>query len=376
MKTGTLTFHAPNNNGSFLQAYALQQVLLREYGLQNEIIDFVSEQQARQYSVFRTPKSVGDLGRNAISLLHHKDLVKRANRFESMRKKHLGMTNRVTTEQEVLELAETYDLMICGSDQIWNTTARDFSPAYFLDGAATKKISYAVSSGSHLPNGHDEQFSGAKEFSAVSVREPELKEYLAQHGYAEAEVVCDPTLLLEQVDYYPLYNRFPLIHGKYILLYTINYDDEALRLTMELSKRLNLPVYAPFTGYSAVKCARYGIKVLYGIAPDGFLNLMHHAAYVVSNSFHGVAFSIIFEKHFYRPGRIDNNGCFIRDDRIDNLLDELHLDSQRVYDHGGLIFNKNAPDYNPTSNTKIALQNLRARSMAFLDRALEEETSL
>lgn len=86
MKTGTITFHAPNNNGSFLQAYALQNVLESQLHIDNEIIDFYSEQQARQYSVFRKPHSAGDIGRNLVSLLHYKGLEKRHQRFDDIRK--------------------------------------------------------------------------------------------------------------------------------------------------------------------------------------------------------------------------------------------------------------------------------------------------
>lgn len=151
MKTGTITFHAPNNNGSFLQAYALQTVLKNQLeGVENEIIDFYSEKQMRQYSVFRKPKSGGDIGRNLISLVHYKGLKSRHERFDQMRKKHLALSRRCAAEKEVYEVANAYDTLICGSDQIWNTEARDYSDAYFMTGVEKKKISYAASFGSHI----------------------------------------------------------------------------------------------------------------------------------------------------------------------------------------------------------------------------------
>ena len=128
IKTGTITFHAPNNNGSFLQAYALQKVLEEQLCVENEIIDFCSEQQARQYSVFRKPHSLGDMGRNVISLLHYKELKKRYQRFDEIRKKYLKLTNRCSKSEEVYELISVYDTIICGSEQIWNTEAIDYKP--------------------------------------------------------------------------------------------------------------------------------------------------------------------------------------------------------------------------------------------------------
>lgn len=372
MTTGTITFHAANNNGSFLQAYALQQVLEREYGVQNEIIDFVSGKQERQYSVLRKPQSAGDLGRNAISLLHYKGLKRRNAQFDALRKEYLKTSARVTTEQEVLQQAERYDLAICGSDQIWNGNARDFSPAYFLEGLSTEKITYAVSCGSKFVDGNEaDLLRNAKDFSAIAVREPELKAYLEQLGVNDVSVVCDPTLLLEARDYYPLYNPTPVISGAYILLYTINYNDEALRVTQKLAEHLGLPVFAPFTGYSAVKCSKYGIRVLYDVAPDKFLNLMHHATYVVSNSFHGIAFSIIYEKHFFRPGRLNEDGNLLWDDRIDSLLDTLALGDQRVYDNNGLVFSLTLPDFSDRGKTKVALNAMRGQARSYLDKALE-----
>ena len=148
--TGKMVY-APNNNGSFLQAYALQTVLKNQLGgVENEIIDFYSEKQMRQYSVFRKPKSGGDIGRNLISLVHYKGLKSRHERFDQMRKKHLALSRRCAVEKEVYEVANAYDTLICGSDQIWNTEARDYSDAYFMTGVEKKKISYAASFGSHI----------------------------------------------------------------------------------------------------------------------------------------------------------------------------------------------------------------------------------
>ena len=112
--------------------------------MENEIIDFYSEKQMRQYSVFRKPKSGGDIGRNLISLVHYKGLKSRHERFDKMRKKHLALSRRCTAEKEVYEVANAYDTLICGSDQIWNTEARDYSDAYFMAGVEKKKISYGI----------------------------------------------------------------------------------------------------------------------------------------------------------------------------------------------------------------------------------------
>lgn len=331
MKTGTITFHAPNNNGSFLQAYALQTVLRKQLNVENEIIDFYSEKQMRQYSVFRKPQSGGDVGRNMISLAHYNGLKSRHNRFDLMRQEYLMLSKRCTTEEEVYKTVDSYDVLICGSDQIWNTEARDYSDAYFMAGVEKKKISYAASFGSHIESINNSKVKkNISDFEHISVREKAGKDFLNELLLnRNIELVCDPTLLLEKNKYSNVMGKED-IEGSYIFLYTINYSDEVLWATQKLSQEMRIPVYAPFTGYSCVKCRKYGIKVLYDVGPAEFLWLVENAAYTCSNSFHGIAFSIIFEKQFCRPVKAKENGTLATDDRIDNLLSQLGLNERTV----------------------------------------------
>lgn len=83
----------------------------------------------------------------------------------------------------------------------------------------------------------------------------------------------------------------------YAFLYTINFNDNVLYAAKNVSQKYGIPVYAPFTGYSAVKCGKYGVRVLYDVGPAQFLNLIENAAYIISNSFHGIVFSILFENY-------------------------------------------------------------------------------
>lgn len=339
MKTGTITFHAPNNNGSFLQAYALQNVLESQLHIDNEIIDFYSEQQARQYSVFRKPHSAGDIGRNLVSLLHYKGLEKRHQRFDDIRKKYLKLTKRCTVSDEVYDVVSKYDTVICGSDQIWNTEARDYSDVYFMTGTKKRKISYAASFGSHVESINKQKVkNNISDFSSIAVRE-EAGKNLLNDVLPEKEVsfVCDPTLLLDKSFYDKLISTSYNIKEPYIFLYTINYNEEILNVAQELSQKLKMPVYAAFTGYSCVKCKKYGIKVLYDVAPSEFLWLVEHATYTCSNSFHGIVFSIIFEKQFCRPTKVDESGNFVKDDRIDGILTQVGLDDRIVTNDGKCV---------------------------------------
>lgn len=369
MKTATLTFHAPNNNGSFFQAFALQKVLKEKFKVDNEIIDFYTKRQEQQYSVIREMHSVGDMFRNLISILHYRDLKDRHRRFDVMRKEFLNMSKRCTKEQEVYQMIDKYETIICGSDQIWNTEARDFSEAYFLPHKECRKITYAVSCGSHINSINKEYVQTfAKEFAHISVREKTTQSLLLDSGLEEIEIVLDPTFLLKKQDYDCLYEKESIIKKPYIFLYTINYNDEILKTVSKLALELSMPVYTPFTGYSAIKCRQYGIKVLYDVAPDKFLNLVENAEYVCSNSFHGIAFSIIFEKKFFRLCSTDSEGNGLRDDRIDGILDALGLQGRNISIAEEQYSEKNKViDYMQVEERIKALQ---VTSLQFLEKAL------
>lgn len=370
MKTATLTFHAPNNNGSFLQAFALQQVLMHHFCVENEIIDFCTDKQRHQYSVLRVPHSIVDIARNILSIVNYFPLKKRYNQFNFMRNKYLKLSRKCAIPEEVYCIADNYDVLICGSDQIWNTEARDFSEVYFLPNTYKKKITYGVSCGSHINDiDASEVVSQAKTFAHLSVRENAGYKFFQDHGLNNVQVVCDPTLLLMKKDYQQLYDSKNLIRGQYIFLYTINYEDEVLKLAAYLSKKYDMPVYAPFTGYSSIKCLKYGIKVLYDVAPDMFLNLIDNATYTCSNSFHGIVFSIIYEKQFFRPCVIDKQGNLIRDDRIDGLLDNLHLGERRIYENEGIILPKAEVSY---AKVEEMLGTVRQQALNYLEKALND----
>ena len=369
MKTETITFHAPNNNGSFLQAYALQKILINKLNVENEIIDFRSDNQISQYSVFRKPNNIGDIVRNMISLVHFKDLKRRYERFEIIRNKYLYLSKRCKTASEVCEISNNYDKLICGSDQIWNTDARDYSDAYFLTESKKPKISYAASFGSHIEDIDKNRIKdNIKSFEHISVRESAGKKLINEIApNIDTELVCDPTLLLEKSKYDELISK-RIIDHPYIFLYTISYSDDVLSAAQKLSEKMQLPVYAAFTGYSCIKCLKYGVKLVYDAGPAEFLNLIENAQYTCSNSFHGIVFSIIFEKSFCRLISLDEAGLPVLDDRIDSLLNQLGLD-ERIMSVDSISSQamKKPIDYNFV-NKKI--NEIREKGITFLENSI------
>lgn len=169
----------------------------------------------------------------------------------------------------------------------------------------------------------------------------------------------DPTFLLTKEDYSGLYDKERILKEKYIFLYTINYDEDALKQTVRVAERLGGKIVTPFTGYSAIKAKKYGIKVMWDVAPDAFLNLIENAECVCSNSFHGIAFSIIFKKEFYRVGAMNQTGKIKKDDRIDNILNWCGLSNRNYGETNG----NRKIDYIQVEHT---LNTLRNRSNQYI----------
>ena len=368
MKTLTTTFHASVNTGSFLQAYALQRTLIDKCNVENKIIDFQSDAQKNLYRIFKPNNSVSSIARNIFTLFHLKKLKKRHSRFAEMRSRFLNLTDEVSEEEQVYEIAKDADVNILGSDQIWNTKIADFSPAFFMPNIKTKKIAYAVSAGPYASkNIGEEYFEYIKDFSAISVREKSMLDALAFYEN-KASIVLDPTLLLNKEDYFPLFNKESTVTGDYIFLYTIKNNDEILKIAKRISKELNIPVIAPFTSYGSLKLLKYGIKLKYDASPDVFLNLLYNAKFVLTNSFHGTAFSIIFRKDFYRVAR-EENGIFVKDARIDDLLDSIHLNRVISYSTPiDYIKNNISVDYAELENL---LEKLKNQSLDYLKENLK-----
>lgn len=368
MLTGTLTFHSPNNNGSFLQAYALQRTL-KDLGVENEIIHLYTKKQEAQYSVFRKISSGSDILRNLLSLLHYSKLKKRFDGFENIRNKYLNLTARLYTEAEASEIIKKYDCIICGSDQIWNNTARDFSSIYLLPDFDKKKITYAVSSGSKLDKENMEKMiPHIKKFNSISVRETFLYDRLKTYGINSLPVL-DPTFLIDKSEYDKICSGSHRIKERYIFLYTISYNDNALKTARKIADRMNVQLVTCFTGYSYYKCLKYGIKVLYDVAPDDFLDLINNADAVCTNSFHGLAFSIIYRKKLFRLQNLDADNKCVIDDRLDGLMNKLNITDRNVNA-------VNADNYDISSEIDYEavfaeIENLKKASIDYLKNALE-----
>lgn len=303
MKIGTMTFFGSHNYGSVLQAYALQQFivdLFQQHRIPCEyrIIGFRS---AQQQALYLPPKA--DSPKNVVKRLmylpYKRKIDRQHDKFERFIAERLFVTEPFSDPSALPERAADFDVLLSGSDQVWNVRAKDFSYAYLFDGCGGKKISYAASLGP-LPIDKSrfdaERYAALlRDFASVSVRETQSREALG--AFLDEERIAlmpDPVFLLSAEEWRKLESEpYP---DRYILFYCLEPSKAQIRLAKRAAKQLGLPVV--ITGYRNKNDWMNPFVKLYDAGPYDFLSLIDRAALVLTSSFHGTAFSLIFGKPF------------------------------------------------------------------------------
>lgn len=328
MKIAIITFHAPTNYGAFLQAYALQTYLNDKLNIETDILNYQTKLQKQLCSIFLPMDSMQNLVKNGTALLHYRRLKLREQEFNEMKKSFLKLTKPLDSIDDVKSIYNEYDLLISGSDQIWNGEIRGFANGgqepYFLKDCTKRKIAYGTSLGPKdtpvVRATIEHNIDSISTYAKISVREVFAQKLLQDYIDQTIEPVVDPVFLLDRGDYKELFNHRRTPKQEYLLLYTINFDSGLLKKTAEIARELHLPVIVPFTNHKAIFCKKYGFQVLYDVGPGCFLDLLDQATLVITDSFHGTAFSIHFAKEFFCYQAV-NSGVPVKDDRLETLLE-------------------------------------------------------
>lgn len=294
MKIGILTFHRAANYGAVLQAYALQQYLL-SLGHDVEVIDYrcVPVEQMHSGHYFLYCKGIKNKCKQFL-----RSPVKRKKRklFDDFiqRKIHLSTVKKIRKETISQDLKGQYDVVISGSDQIWNPYLTQGDNTYLLDfaDADVEKISYAASIGlNQLPEEYKSMYqTQLGRFAQISVREKQGQMLIRKLVERDCKVVLDPTLLISAEKWKTFMKRPSL--REYVLLYTIKSSPLLLEEAIQIAEKKNLPII-----YISDSIARKkGITYIPYATPEEWVGLFAEASHVVTNSFHGVAFSINFNK--------------------------------------------------------------------------------
>lgn len=339
-KIAVVTFHRAHNFGSVLQTYALQEYvkhLGNEVGVDIEykVIDFYTEKQEELYNVYKSGRNIRNIIKNIITCFYVKALEEKHNKFDEFITQKIHLTKRFLTENDLKKDIPDADYYISGSDQIWNVRAKDFSDIYFLDFVNRgRKISYAASFGPLKIdwNQYDKEKYAhlLNEYASVSVREDGSQENIGYLTHQECCVNVDPTLLLNCEQWRKIQSDANYNEGQYILLYCLEPSKEQLKMAKAISKKLKLPILV--LRYNNKNDMFNSFVKRYDSGPTDFLAYIDHAALVLSSSFHGTAFSLIYHKPFYVfNGMRDNRIAYIltKTDMVDHSLESL-TDVERV----------------------------------------------
>ncbi|MGN1456642.1 MAG: polysaccharide pyruvyl transferase family protein [Acutalibacteraceae bacterium] len=295
MKSCIITFQSANNYGAVLQAYALQKFLNDKF-CETSILDYHNYDIDKSYqspefsAFFKNPK-------NAVFRLMQSMLYSGKNRkTELFRKEYLPLTSPY--DRNTIDNASNLaDVFITGSDQVWNYLIVGNDGTYFLDFADNKiKCSYAASFGiSELPDDRKEFYKDKiSNIDYCSVREEAGAEIIRKLCDRQVSLMPDPTLLVSKKNWEDLC-VFPKMKRKYILVYKITKADNLLVFAKALSKKTGLPIiYIP----NDLKSGSIG-KLKLSVGPQEWLGYIHNAEYVITNSFHGTVFSVLFGKKFF-----------------------------------------------------------------------------
>lgn len=290
-KAGILTFHNANNYGAALQAYALQTAI---NGLspetETEIIDYTCNGIQGQRSLKRVIKKQGFVS----AVLHWPFTKKRIKKIDEFCRKHMRLSRRVQSREELKALAEEYDVIISGSDQIWNRKWNGNDDVYLQDfhDHSEKKASYAASFGiKELPQEWKEPYRKyLSAFSAVSVREDSGKMIMKDDFDIDAQVNIDPTLLLTSSQWNSI--AAPTIIDKpYVLVYMVPFQKSVLEYARKIAVQRGLEMVIVCKSLK-----KTGGIFMGGSAVEEIIALFRDAQCVVTNSFHGTAFSVIYNK--------------------------------------------------------------------------------
>lgn len=364
MKIGIITLSASDNCGSLLQAYALKKALSK-YG-DVEIINFSSKESHAMYDVphYRGLKKI----KNKKKL---KQLYKASNDYAYFRQKYLQISGKEYFDGELKELSKKYDVVVTGSDQVWNVQMGDFNEAFFLGWTDSKKIAYAPSLGGkhiNLSNNYESIKKWLSEFACISVREESGKQCLEEVTGKAVSKVLDPTLILDESEWNCMVGE-PLVQGDYIFYYSWAYcEDSTSKIVSDTANKLGLPVYVIDARKWMYRDFKKWEFTLFGsTGPHVFLNLMKYAKYCYVESFHGLVFAYIFRKNFWVLETCERMSDI--DSRLMEFVKLLGAQDRVLTKYNvGEISQEKSYDY---ANNKL-LDDLRTQSWDYLDRAFGE----
>jgi len=290
--------------------------------------------------------------------------------YKNFSKKNNGyfdkISERYSSIDELKNKLPKYDIYCSGSDQLWGPIGEsEYDVSYFLDFApkGSKCISYAGSFGTSTINEdlNNNLEKLMKKYSRISVREQSAVDIL-ESKKIKSNLVLDPTLLLSADEWKKYIEISDNSNEKYILVYQLHNNKEFDKYVNKISKEKGLPIYILSTKLNSI--VKKG-KIIYLPSLKDFLYYINSANYIVTDSFHGSVFSIIFNKQFISitPGETST--------RIENLLELFNLKNRYLFENylGNVEMIDEKIDWEKTNDILIRERN---KSLKWLEKSLND----
>lgn len=345
-KIGVITWFRYENYGTALQAIALQEYL-RSQNFLPSLIETpnvkVSQKGEKKTIFFRLKRK---LLIKAVSLMFGKYLENRSRKFKEIIYKNYDVKS---VRESFSKTCNKFDLLICGSDQIWNPNW--YNDYYFANfpKIVTPKISYAPSIGvDHLPlTLLGTYYNSLCKFKKLSVREKSSQEDIQNILGINCEVVVDPVLLLPKKKWLSLIDQDTTRNKNYVFCYFLGENNNHWKAAQSYAKKHGLKLKTiPMQPSSYLKKG----KKLFDAGPLDFLESIANANIIFTDSFHASVFSIIFKKPFYVFERTPKNKKGSQNTRIYNLLEVAGLEERMINFNSKKIVEKSDIDYSVVLN--------------------------
>lgn len=285
-KIRTLTFHRVLNYGAVLQSYALVKTL-NKMGYECEVANYSPFYFL--YQIYRPAKGFKKSYDKFLKIV----------RFTQFRRKYLPISKKLFFTASSVGKEKNIHAYLCGSDQVWNRkiTNGEFDDAFFMnfEAGGARKIAYAASAGGSALGNSNKIRRLLNTYHSIGVRETILQEELQGLNLnSEVVTVLDPSLLIKDYTEIMDFNRVP--EGDFLLTYAVGSGDTLSNFDSHVAKlKQGLDIPVVHIGSKDIESA--DISIL-NIGPSDWVAFFEKAKYIATNSFHGTAFAVNFQKQF------------------------------------------------------------------------------
>lgn len=295
----------------------------------------------------------------------NKNLNKRYDALDAFSKGSFNTIDGIHSWNDLSSCSRNCDCVIVGSDQLWlpSNIEADYYTLSFVPEKVTK-IAYATSFGvSKIQKDQASKVSSfLSRFEHLSAREYSGQEIIKQYANIEAELVCDPTMLLSRNEWDCVCSNGRVIEDEYIFCYFMGDNPWQREFVSKLKKRTGLKIVSLLHLDQIIKTdEKYCDYAPFNVSPSDFINLVKNAKYVCTDSFHGSVFSLIYNKTFYTFMRFSEKATLSTNNRIVTLLDKVGLSNALV--------EKNY-DFEEQFNKTINFEDVNLKMKAFRESSL------